>query len=148
MPYFTSPVDSTKLFYRYYEPFEGGYGANGRPASELTLVFLHGWPMSSDMYTHLMVPLCQTYGIRCIAPDRRGFGRSDWNNGERSVSVTWQTFVDDTLELLKLLQVKNFAMVGASMGCPEALMVYLHSSLAQEQCKVGSLSTSWFMNIC
>jgi non-heme chloroperoxidase len=78
MPSFTSPKDGTRLFYRYYEPDPAiaDEGAK-KPAQPLTMVFVHGWPMSSRMFDQLLVPLCEIYRFRCIAPDRRGFGNSE-----------------------------------------------------------------------
>jgi len=139
MPYFNSPVDSARLFYRHYEPDESGYKARNDLRLNMTLVFLHGWPMSSEMYSHLMVPLCETYRFRCIAPDRRGFGKSDWNSGRRPNSISWQTFVDDTMALLEQLDIGSFILAGASMGAPEALMVYLQSPFVKARCKVSSV---------
>ncbi len=44
--------------------------------------------MSSQMFEHLLVPLCETHGFRCIAPDRRGFGKSEGNNSPRSGPIS------------------------------------------------------------
>jgi non-heme chloroperoxidase len=136
MPFFTSPVDSTTLYYKYYEPDQAGYRSQNQAARSLTLVFLHGWPMSSSMFEHLLVPLCETYRLRCIAPDRRGFGKSDWNNGSESGPITFDTFVKDTVALLQHLKVGDFIFAGASMGSAESLLVYLGSTFVQERCKV------------
>lgn len=139
MPIFLSPVDSANIFYRYYTPDEDQY-LSFRPLkkkiSDITLVFLHGWPMSSRMYEHLLVPLCETYRFRILAPDRRGFGKSDWNSKQTAKPVTYDTFVADLVGLLTYLDIKNFVFVGASMGGTESVLTYLASSFVQERCKV------------
>ena len=42
-----------------------------------TLFFSHGWPMSSRMFEHFILPLCRSHRCRCIAFDRWGFGKSE-----------------------------------------------------------------------
>lgn len=139
MPYFSSPVDSATLFYRYYTPGEDE-GLSFRPLkkkiSDVTLVFLHGWPMSSRMFEHLLVPLCETHRFRILAPDRRGFGKSDWNSERTAEPITYDTFAADLVGLLTHLDIKNFVFVGASMGGAESVLTYLSSSFVQERCKV------------
>lgn len=138
MPYFSSPVDSATLFYRYYTPGEDE-GLSFRPLkkkiSDVTLVFLHGWPMSSRMFEHLLVPLCETHRFRILAPDRRGFGKSDWNSERTAEPITYDTFAADLVGLLTHLDIKNFVFVGASMGGAESVLTYLSSSFVQERCK-------------
>jgi pimeloyl-ACP methyl ester carboxylesterase len=82
MPRFSSSTDGAELFYRDYSPeqrpppFEAK--EQSRAAQNLTLVFLHQWPLSSRMYDSMLLKLCETNRFRCIAPDKRGFGKSDW----------------------------------------------------------------------
>lgn len=135
MPFFTSPVDSATLFYRYYKPDGIAFRPQDRETSDITLVFLHGWPMSSRMFEHLLVPLCETYRFPCVAPDRRGFGKSDWNTATTS-SIVYDTFVADLVGLLEHLDVKSFVLLGASMGTQESVLAYLKSRSIQERCKV------------
>lgn len=128
MPYLNSPEDGASLFYTDYRTT--GYLAF-RPNDEAisknkstTLFFIHGWPMSGRMYDHLMVPLSQTYGIRCIASDRRGFGKSEWT-GSKHIKITYETFARDTLAIVKSIpDLGSFVFVGSSMGCGEILLVY------------------------
>jgi len=137
MPFFSSPVDSANIFYRYYTPDDHD-DLSFRPLkrkSDITLVFLHGWPMSSRMYEHLFVPLCETYRFRILAPDRRGFGKSDWNSKQTAKTITYDTFVADLVGLLHHLDIKNFAFVAASMGGAESVLTYLASSFVRERCK-------------
>jgi non-heme chloroperoxidase len=54
-------------------------------------------------------------GYRCIAHDRRGFGRSDqpWQGN------TMETFADDLATLLETLDIQDAMLVGHSMGGAE-----------------------------
>ena len=134
MPYTTSPVDGARLFYTDYQPATSDQTIPAySPANLLkppqpippnfTLVFLHGWPMSSEMYTHLLLPLSQNHSIRCIAPDRRGFGRSDWSGPSGTEEITYETFAKDTVAVLKQANIKGqWAWVAASMGPGESLL--------------------------
>ncbi len=40
------------------------------------MLFVHGWCLGSDMWEYQMTPLVDE-GLRCIAYDARGCGRSD-----------------------------------------------------------------------
>jgi len=59
---FVEARDGTRLFYRDW--------GMGRP-----VVFVHGWAVGADMWEYQMTPLASR-GLRCIAYDRRGCGRS------------------------------------------------------------------------
>ncbi len=71
--------------------------------------------MSSKMYEHLLVPLCETYRFRIIAPDRRGFGKSEWATPSTK-SVNYDVFVADLVALLEHTDVGKMVFVAASMG--------------------------------
>jgi non-heme chloroperoxidase len=147
MPYTTSSIDGARLFYRDYRPascpvpfqpqFEGGL--------ELSLVFIHGWPMSSAMWEHLMLPLCESHRLRCVAVDRRGFGKSEWSGTPRSsiAEVDYNTFSQDTVDLLEELDLKKIVFVAASMGCGETLLAYLGNKWLREKCKVRTARAEW-----
>lgn len=106
-----------------------------RNKTDTALVFIHGWPMSHRMYEHLMLRLSETHGVRCIASDRRGFGKSDWN-GKGVKDVTYETFAQDTIDLLEAVQLTKFFFVGASMGCGETLLAYLNApETIKKQCQ-------------
>ncbi|KAF7588976.1 hypothetical protein BBP40_004943 [Aspergillus hancockii] len=144
MPRFSSPFDGAQLFYRDYKP-----SPSSSPSSTAfrvnkeydtkklpVLVFLHGWPYSSRMYEELMVPLCETYRFRCIAPDRRGFGNSDWNGDQATDSlITYNVFADDTAYLLEKLSVGPFVVIASSMGPGESVLAHSRSKYFQENCK-------------
>ncbi|AEO69689.1 uncharacterized protein THITE_2120380 [Thermothielavioides terrestris NRRL 8126] len=138
MAIFSSPVDGASLFYRYYvpssTPHRPGASLDRQP---LTLVFLHGWPMSSRMYDQLIVPLVETHRFPVIAPDRRGFGDSHWSTPTTG-EVTFDTFVKDVVGLLEHLLGSNptpFVFVGASMGGTESVLARKASPLLRANCK-------------
>lgn len=145
MPRFISPFDECHLFYRDYKP--AGFPAPFRPdeasldneGRKPVLVFLHGWPMSSIMFEKLTLPLCETYRFRCIAPDRRGFGNSDWM-GSKPVDkpIDYDVFAADLAYLLEKLKIGPFIFIGASMGPGEAVHTYMNSGYVRENCRVCS----------
>jgi non-heme chloroperoxidase len=69
--------DNTEIYYK-------DWGA-GRP-----VVFSHGWPLNADMWEYQMTFLAD-HGLRCIAYDRRGFGRSS----QPSTGYDYDTFADN-----------------------------------------------------
>ncbi len=75
------------------------------------VVFSHGWPLDSDAFEDQMFYL-SSRGYRCIAPDRRGHGRSSqpWNGNDMD------TYADDLSELIEKLDLKNAFLVGHSTG--------------------------------
>jgi non-heme chloroperoxidase len=75
------------------------------------VVFSHGWPLSADAWEDKMFFLASR-GYRCIAPDRRGHGRSSqpWNGNDMD------TYADDLAELVETLDLKNAIHVGHSTG--------------------------------
>lgn len=80
------------------------------------VVLIHGWPLSSDMWEYQMAELPHR-GMRCIAYDRRGFGRSSktWSGHD------YDTFADDLKAVLDGLDVNDVTLVGFSMGGGEVV---------------------------
>ena len=93
--------------------------------------------MSSEMFTHLLLPLCEDHHIRCIAPDRRGFGKSAFTGSQPiEGGPIYDTFAEDTLEVLAVAGVGDVVFVAASMGCGESLLAYHRMDHAmKERCK-------------
>ncbi|KAK2740558.1 hypothetical protein FQN57_006062 [Myotisia sp. PD_48] len=140
MPRYISPFDEAQLFYRDNvpvtspPPFEPSpdYGNKKQPA----LVFLHGWPMSSQMFERMTLPLCETYRFRCIAPDRRGFGKSDYTGPvPASKPIDHSVFAMDVTYLLEKIAVGPFVFVAASMGPGESIQCYMDSEYVRRNCK-------------
>jgi non-heme chloroperoxidase len=76
-----------------------------------SVVFSHGWPLSSDAFEDQMFFLASR-GYRCIAHDRRGHGRSSqpWTGNDLD------TYADDLAELVQKLDLKDAIHVGHSTG--------------------------------
>jgi non-heme chloroperoxidase len=90
--------DGTSIFYKDW--------GSGRP-----VVFSHAWPLSADAFEDQMFYLASR-GLRCIAHDRRGFGRSSqpWQGNDMD------TYADDLAELVLKLDLQEAVHVGHSMG--------------------------------
>ena len=91
-------IDSINIFYQEY--------GEGKP-----VIFIHGWPLNHEMWEYQLLELSK-YNIRCIAYDRRGFGKSD---------ATWENYDYDTLaadlnNLITHLKLSEVTLVGFSMG--------------------------------
>jgi pimeloyl-ACP methyl ester carboxylesterase len=83
----------------------------GRP-----MLFVHSWAMSSPMWAYQVADLSDQ-GLRCVAYDRRGHGRSDVPAG----GYDMDTFADDLAEVIEQLGLRDVVLVGHSMGCGEIL---------------------------
>ena len=101
MPYVTS-TDDVSLYYKDWSRGEQGSGP---------VVFIHGWPLNADMWEYQMTSLVRQ-GVRCVAYDRRGFGRS----GQPADGYDYDTFADDLKALLDGLDLRDATLVGFSMG--------------------------------
>jgi len=79
------------------------------------VVFLHGWPLSHEMFEYQINQLGNEF--RCILIDRRGFGKSDqpWSGYD------YDTLADDIQAVLEELDLHGVILVGFSMGGAEAL---------------------------
>jgi non-heme chloroperoxidase len=78
------------------------------------VVFISGWALSSRMWQYQMVQLMDR-GLRCIAYDRRGHGRSD----DPGSGYEYDTLADDLAHLLDKLDLRRVTLVAHSMGCGE-----------------------------
>ena len=78
----------------------------GRP-----IVMIHGWPLSSDTFDDLSMAIVNS-GMRAIAYDRRGFGRSEqpWEGYD------YDTFADDLAAVLEATKAEDATLLGFSMG--------------------------------
>ena len=95
--------DGTKLYYKDW--------GEGQP-----VVFSHGWPLSSDAWEDQMRFLAAR-GYRCIAHDRRGYGRSEqsWNGNDMDKHA------DDLAGLVRALDLKAAVHVGHFSGAGEVV---------------------------
>jgi pimeloyl-ACP methyl ester carboxylesterase len=95
---FIETSDTTSLFYNDW--------GTGRP-----VVLIHGWPLQADMWEYQSVFLA-SHGLRVIAYDRRGFGRSS----QPWTGYDYDTLADDLATVLETLDVHDATLVGFSMG--------------------------------
>ncbi len=102
MPYVTTR-DDTQLYY-------DDWGA-GPP-----VVFVHGWSLCNAVWDH-QVPAFLERGFRCVAPDRRGHGRSSRPFAGHDMG----TLADDLGALLERLDLRGVTLVAHSMGCGEVV---------------------------
>jgi non-heme chloroperoxidase len=90
--------DGTQIYFKDW--------GSGRP-----IVFSHGWPLTADAWEDAMFFLA-LHGYRCIAPDRRGHGRSSQPWGGNDMD----TYADDLATLVETLKIRNAIHVGHSTG--------------------------------
>ena len=102
MPFLTVK-DGTQIYYKDW--------GSGQP-----IVFSHGWPLSADAWEDQMMFLTP-HGLRCIAHDRRGHGRSSqpWDGNDMN------TYADDLAELVEHLGITEAIHVGHSTGGGEVV---------------------------
>jgi pimeloyl-ACP methyl ester carboxylesterase len=100
MPY-VETQDGTRLFYEDW--------GTGKP-----VLLIHGWPLNAAMWEY-QVPALVAAGCRCVAIDRRGFGRSD----HPSHGYDFDTFADDLAAVIEHLDLRAATLVGFSMGAGE-----------------------------
>jgi len=95
--------DNTELFFQDW--------GQGKP-----ILFVHSWAMNSSMWgPH--ITFFNQQGMRCIAMDRRGHGRSDVPGG----GYHYDRLADDLAELIEHLDLRDLTLVGHSMGCGEII---------------------------
>jgi non-heme chloroperoxidase len=102
MPYLET-TDKTTLFFRDW--------GQGQP-----VVFCAGWVLSSDMWRSQMLALTDA-GLRCVAYDRRGQGRSD----DPGRGYDYDTLSDDLDTLLTSLDLEDVCLVAHSMAGGEVI---------------------------
>jgi len=88
----------------YYEDH-----GTGRP-----VVLIHGWPLNGASWEKQVAALLDA-GYRVITYDRRGFGKSS----QPATGYGYDTFADDLHKLVTTLDLREFALVGFSMGAGE-----------------------------
>ncbi|MFJ9244850.1 alpha/beta fold hydrolase [Streptomyces sp. NPDC101776] len=81
------------------------------------VLLLHGWPETSHSWRHQMQPLADA-GYHVVAPDQRGYGRSD--RPEESDQYTILHLVGDVVGLIDALGAKEAIIVGHDFGAPVA----------------------------
>jgi non-heme chloroperoxidase len=92
-------AERTTLFYK-----DWGRG-------DAVVVFVHGWPLHSDMWQYQMFHLASA-GIRVIAYDQRGCGRST----DPGAGYDFDSLANDLAAVIEQLQLRKVALVGHSIG--------------------------------
>jgi pimeloyl-ACP methyl ester carboxylesterase len=98
---YVKAADDTPLFFR-----DWGEGA--------AVVFAASWALPSSMWQYQMAALTDA-GLRCIAYDRRGHGRS----GDPGGRYNFNTLSDDLARVIESLDLSDVTLVGHSMGACE-----------------------------
>ncbi len=75
------------------------------------VVLIHGYPLNGASWEKQVSALLQA-GHRVITYDRRGFGKSS----QPTEGYNYDTFADDLRKLIAHLNLKDFTLVGFSMG--------------------------------
>lgn len=101
MPYVTVGKENSGDINLYYEDH-----GSGEP-----VVLIHGYPLNGASWEK-QIPVLLNAGHRVITYDRRGFGRSS----QPTVGYNYDTFAEDLHKLIAHLKLKNFSLVGFSMG--------------------------------
>jgi non-heme chloroperoxidase len=90
--------------------FYADYSKSGQ-TNQQTAVLIHGWPLSHEMWEPQMLVLPE-HGVRCVAYDRRGFGKSS----KPYEGYDYDTLADDLNAVLTQLDLTDVTLVGFSMG--------------------------------
>ena len=101
MPYIAIGQENSGPIDLYYEDH-----GTGKP-----VVLVHGWPLSGASWEKQVAALLQA-GHRVITYDRRGFGKSS----QPWTGYDYDTFAEDLQKLVTKLDLRDFALVGFSMG--------------------------------
>jgi non-heme chloroperoxidase len=76
-----------------------------------TVILIHGYPLNGASWEK-QVPVLLNAGHRVITYDRRGFGKSS----QPTTGYNYDTFAEDLHKLIVHLELREFALVGFSMG--------------------------------
>jgi len=101
MSYVTVGKENSSKIDLYYEDH-----GSGRP-----VVLIHGYPLSGASWEK-QLPVLLNAGHRVITYDRRGFGKSS----QPTSGYNYDTFAEDLHKLITHLELREFALVGFSMG--------------------------------
>lgn len=76
------------------------------------ILFVHGFPFSSDMWKGQVQMLSDRKDLRIVTYDLRGHGRSGAGDGQYTIEL----FVDDLIALMDRLKIGKTILCGFSMG--------------------------------
>jgi non-heme chloroperoxidase len=101
MPHVTVGKENSGNIELYYEDHGSG----------MPVVLIHGYPLSGASWEK-QVPVLLNAGYRVITYDRRGFGKSS----QPTEGYNYDTFAEDLHKLITQLKLRDFTLVGFSMG--------------------------------
>jgi len=101
MPFITVGKENSSNIDLYYEDH-----GSGNP-----VVLIHGYPLSGASWEK-QLPALLAAGHRVITYDRRGFGKSS----QPTDGYNYDTFAEDLHKIVTHLKLRDFALVGFSMG--------------------------------
>jgi non-heme chloroperoxidase len=101
MPYITVGKENSGNIDLYYEDH-----GSGQP-----VILIHGYPLSGVSWEKQVTALLAA-GHRVITYDRRGFGKSS----QPTAGYNFDTFAGDLDKVVTQLELRDFALVGFSMG--------------------------------
>jgi non-heme chloroperoxidase len=101
MPYVNVGKENSTDIELYYEDHGAGDA----------VVLIHGYPLSGASWEK-QIPVLLANGHRVITYDRRGFGKSS----QPTTGYNYDTFAEDLQKLVTHLKLRNFTLVGFSMG--------------------------------
>ena len=102
-PSFVETRDGASLFYN-------DWGV-GKP-----VIFTHAWGLNADIWEYQLTELADQ-GLRCVAYDRRGHGRST----DPGRGYDYDTLADDLAAVIDHLDLRDATLIGFSMGNGEAV---------------------------
>src|SRR5882757_382087 len=102
-PLYTTARDGSKLFVQDW--------GSGRP-----VLLLSAWTFDASSWGSHIVAL-NDLGFRCVAPDRRGHGRSEMP----SHGYDLDTLTDDVADVIEQRDLRDVTLVAFSMGAVEAV---------------------------
>jgi non-heme chloroperoxidase len=120
---FIETGDGTHLFYKDW--------GTGEP-----VLFVHGWVLGADMWEYQMTRLA-AQGLRCIAYDLRGSGRSD----QPGHGYDPDSLAGDLAAVLQQLDLHGVTLVGHSMGSAQ-IVRYLSRCHADRVARVVFVATT------
>ncbi len=101
MPYVRTGEENSGDIELYYEDHGSGHA----------VILIHGYPLSGASWEK-QVPALLAAGYRVITYDRRGFGKSS----QPTTGYNYDTFAQDLNKLILHLRLKDFSLIGFSMG--------------------------------
>jgi pimeloyl-ACP methyl ester carboxylesterase len=102
--YNTIRVNELDIFYR-----EAG------PQNAPTILLLHGFPTSSNMFRNLIPRLATSFHV--VAPDYPGFGESSAPD-HKSFAYTFETLTNVMEQLVEKLRLKSYSLYVFDYGAP------------------------------